>query len=85
MEKMQKKVLTTLYEGNQGAIAMAINDKATHQIKHISTKFHHVCQYVKDKMIVIEYIPTTSQLADIFTKLVTPVLFQNLRKKLMGW
>ena len=58
--------------------------------KHIAIKYHHFRSKVKTTYnpsgdIIIKYISTKKQLADIFTKPVDDVTFFTLRKLLCGW
>ena len=64
--------------------------KFTPRTKHISIEYHHFRIKVKTTYnplgdIVIKYISTKKQLANIFTKPVHDVTFFTLRKLLCGW
>ena len=57
----------------------------TPRTKHIALKYHHFRSFVKTGEIVINYIKTTEQTADILTKPLCVEMFIYLRKKMMGW
>ena len=60
---------------NQGAIALAKNPVNHKRSKHIDIKFHHIRAEVQNGNVVLNYVPTEHNLADIFTK---PVSRQKL-------
>jgi len=53
---------------NQPAIISAKNMILHDRSKHIDVKFHFLRDYVDRGQIVIEFIETGRQLADVFTK-----------------
>jgi hypothetical protein len=55
---------------NQAAIAISHHPKFHARTKHIDINMHFLHNHVKDRMINTIYIPTESNLTDIFTKLV---------------
>ena len=75
----------TLFEDNNGALALAKEPKYRPRTKHIALKYHHFREYVKRGLVNIEPIDTKLQIADIFTKPLEPNQFTFLRKKLCGW
>lgn len=84
--KKESKVISTVFEDNNGCLALATAPKINPRTKHIAVKYHHFREHVgKDKGVIIEKIDTDSQKADIFTKGLVQVKFEHLRKLLMGW
>ena len=70
---------TTIWVDNQGAIAIATNNRGmTHRTKHVAVRHFFVRQHVTGGDIVVPYIPTEENLADIFTKPCQPVIFARL-------
>nr|CCA21918.1 PREDICTED: copia proteinlike putative [Albugo laibachii Nc14] len=59
---------TTIYEDNQGCIALAKNPVFHSRTKHIDIKFHFLREKVEDGVIVLEYKPTDEMIADGLTK-----------------
>jgi hypothetical protein len=53
---------------NQGAIFWAQNPAQEHRSKHIDIRYHYVRELVESKKVVLEYIPTNEQNADLMTK-----------------
>jgi hypothetical protein len=53
---------------NQGAISLTKDNKFHARTKHINLHYHFVCETVKGGWIKMEYIPTSENVADIFTK-----------------
>lgn len=74
-----------LFCDNQGAIARLAENPVHHQrSKHISVRCFFIRDVVKAGMIVIRYVNTKENHADIFTKPVTIATFLELVKLLMA-
>ena len=67
----------TIYEDNQGAIALSKNPICRQRCKYVDIKYHFVRSALKDGKITIEYCPTASMVADILTKPVTKVMLDK--------
>ena len=79
-------IRSKVFEDNNGALTMATAPKMTPRSKHIAVKYHFFKSHIgSDKGIVIKKIDSESQLADIFTKGLERVKFENIRKLLMNW
>jgi hypothetical protein len=78
-------VRCTLFEDNTGALELANTPKMRPRTKHINVKYHHFRDYVRRKIITIQAISTTEQIADLFTKPLPQDLFRKFRDKLQNW
>ena len=65
---------------NQPAIAFAKNPVLLDRSKHIDIKFHFLRDYIDGGQIIIEFVETDRQLADILTKSLGRLWFMELRK-----
>jgi hypothetical protein len=89
-EKMCDETVTiptikcTMFEDNEGAIALAKYPKIRPRTKHINSKMHWFRSLV-GKTLFVEGIDTLDQLADIGTKPLAEDLFKKLRFRIMGW
>ena len=72
----------TVFEDNQGAIALAKNPEFHKRTKHIGIRYHFVREKVEDGQVVLEYCHTKDMLAEIMTKPITVAQFDTLRTKL---
>ena len=73
---------TKLYGDNNGALAIAQNPQYHKHTKHFDTRNHYIRQKVKEKVIKIEYCPTSKMTTDIFTKALPKLKFQLHRTEL---
>ena len=73
----------TLYCDNQAAIAGARSDVYHDRTKHIDTRYHYFKQYIRDGSILLQWVPTTEQLADILTKSLGRTLHTAMTDRLL--
>ena len=78
----EKNEPINLYCDNQGLIALMKDNKFHVRTKHIDLWFHFIREAVEDNKILITYIPTEENIADIFTKALVRLKFEGLLK---GW
>jgi hypothetical protein len=72
----------TVMADNQGAIALAKDNKFHSQTKHIDLRYHFVREAVEKGKITMQYIPTSENVADIFTKALLKPKFTEFVGKL---
>ena len=58
----------TIMANNQGAIALAKDNKFHLRTKHIDLQYHFICEAVEDERVRMKYILTLENIVDIFTK-----------------
>jgi hypothetical protein len=73
---------TILYSDNQGAIALAKNNKFHARSKHINIHYHFIHEAVENQQVNLTYVPTAKSIADVFTKLLVVPKFTYVRDKL---
>lgn len=73
---------TTIFEDNQGAIALAKNPAHHSRTKHIDIKYHYIRDAVSTKEIKLKYCPTQEMIADLLTKGLPRPQFEKLRLEL---
>jgi hypothetical protein len=76
---------STCFEDNAACISLAKLRKITPQNRHIASKYHWIREHVRMGTLEIEKIESDKQLADIFTKNLTPDKFVAARYLLCGW
>jgi hypothetical protein len=59
---------TVIYEDNQGCIALSENPIMHKRTKHIDIRHHFIRERVESNEIVLQYVATEHQLADLLTK-----------------
>ena len=57
-----------IFVDNIGAIFIATNYSVKGRTKHIDLRFHFVRQLVSDEIVVIRFVRSADNVADIFTK-----------------
>ena len=67
---------------NTSAISISKNPGMHSKMKHIPIKFHFLREQVLSNTIKTEYVGRQSQIADIFTKPLPKVQFDNIRDQL---
>ena len=67
---------------NKAAIAISHNPVHHDRTKHVEVDRHFIKEKIEDKTVVITYIPTTDQTADILTKALFKPSFEKLVDKL---
>jgi hypothetical protein len=74
-----QKEPTTIFEDNQGTIALTKNQVRSSRSKHIDIAYNFVYEKVQDRIVELKYIPTKEQIADIFTKALPRESFERFR------
>ena len=77
-----QKSPTTIFEDNQGTIALAKNPIRQPRTKHIDIKYHFTRDAITKGETQLTYCPTNLMVADILTKAIPRHQFEELRKKL---
>ena len=70
----------TVYVDNVGAIWLSNNRTTSEMTKHIDIRTSFVKEYQEDGKIIIKFVKSEDNEADIFTKNTTNVIFQNPQK-----
>ena len=71
-----------MFGDNKGAIHIARNPIMEGRSKHIDIKYYFLRECVKRNDFLLDWVPTTQQLADLMTKNLTWQLFQENRLQL---
>ena len=66
-----------------GAIWLPNNRTTSNRTKHIDIRTSFVKEYQEDGKIIIKFIKSKENEADIFTKNTTDVIFHNRQKKIV--
>ncbi|KAI5344250.1 hypothetical protein L3X38_012127 [Prunus dulcis] len=67
-----------MYCDNLSALALSSNPIYHSRIKHLDIDFHFVREKVQRNDLIVQYIPTEEQIADVFTKgLHSPIFLQH--------
>ena len=62
------KLVTLIYEDNQGCIAMAGDPVKHGRTKHIDIRYHYVWDMILAGEIFVIYCPSEEMIADVLTK-----------------
>ena len=73
----------TVHVDNVGAIWLSNNCTTSDRTKHIDIRTSLVKEYQEDGKIIIKFVKSEENEADIFTKNTTNVIFSNHQKKLV--
>ena len=67
---------------NTSAINLSKNSILYSRAKHIDIRHHFLRDHVSKEDVVLNFVPTDQQLADIFTKSLPEESFTRIRRKL---
>ena len=67
---------------NTSAICLTKNLIQHSRTKHIDIRYHFIRDYVNNNNVILEFIDTKHQLADIFTKALNEDQFDFIRREL---
>ena len=73
----------TVHVDNVGAIWLSNNCTTSDRTKHIDIRTSFVKEYQEDGKIIIKFVKSEENEADIFTKNTTNVIFSNHQNKLV--
>ena len=73
-----------MFEDNQACITIAMQEASSRKTKHVELQVHHIRDLIKSKRIVMIHIPTSIQLADIFTKPLNEETFNRHLNVILG-
>ena len=71
-------------EDNTACMAYAKNPMDYKKSKHIDVKYHFVRERIASGEIILEYVASADQLADILTKPMDFQKFSQLRERILG-
>ena len=80
---IEVKLPITVYVDKFGAISLSNNRTMSDRTKHIDIRTSFVKEYQEDGKIIIKFVKSEENEADIFTKNTTNVIFSNHQKKLV--
>lgn len=78
VEKPSKKV--SIRVDNKSAIALTKNPVFHGRNKHIHRRFHYIRECVENEQVEVENVPRNQQRADILTKFLGRVKFEEMRR-----
>jgi hypothetical protein len=79
------KYASGLWSDNQSSIAIASNPVFHQRTKHIAIKYQYVNECVTNGNVIIKYVKTSNNFADMCTKPVGPNIFLSHYPFIMGW
>ena len=74
--------LTVIYCDNQSFIKLSSNPVFHDRSKHIDIRYHHIRDCVQRRIMLLSYIPTEDQDADILMKVLTRSKFKYQRGRI---
>ena len=70
----------TVYCDNQSSIVLVKNPIVHQRSKHVDIKFYFICDEINKGSILLEFIETEENVADVFTKPMTRIKLNTFRK-----
>ena len=84
MELELLKNATTIHCDNQSSIVLTKNPVVHQRSKHIDIKFQFIYDEINKELILLEYIETEKNVANIFPKPMTGIKLNVFRKIIVG-
>ena len=75
---------SVIFEDNKACISISTGDTDKKRTKHIAKHWHFVKEKCAAGLVVLKYLETALQVADMFTKQIFPKHFERLRRVMMG-
>lgn len=75
---------TIIHEDNMGCIGMSENPILHQRSKHIDIRYHFLREAVSNGQVLLTFIPTSEQIADLLTKALPKARTQMLRDQVVG-
>jgi len=75
---------TIIHEDNMGCIGMSENPILHQRSKHIDIRYHFLREAVSNGQVLLTFIPTAEQIADLLTKALPKARTQMLRDQVVG-
>jgi hypothetical protein len=71
----------TVYTDSQSAMSMVVNQRFSNRTKHVEIKYHYVREEATKGNILLKYVSTDENVADMMTKPLGPTKIAALREK----
>ena len=81
---LRTDLASVVHGDNQSAIAVSKNGVKGERTKHVDVKYHFVTETIDRGDVKLEWVPSSEQHADIFTKALPIPIFEQLRDQLMS-
>ena len=75
---------SVLYEDNEGAIGMVNAQKPTQRTRHMDIRYFALTDWVERDLLILDYIHTSKNLADNFTKPLSRIAFHRHVDYILG-
>ena len=79
------KIHSTVFEDNQGAYLLAVNQRVTNRTRYMNSRWHWFWEQYNQGLFNIEKCPTDMQSADYLTKMLPKDSFRSNRERVQGW
>jgi hypothetical protein len=75
-----------IYEDNQPTIQVANNERSLADAgRHLETRNYKLSELVENETVILKYMSTERQVADLLTKSLAKIAFERLRDDLTGY
>jgi hypothetical protein len=80
LKTCNSKILLT---DNQSAIDLSKNPEYHARSKHIDIQYHYVREIVHSGQVILKYVPTKDNIADLLTKALSPAIFDKFKDSMV--
>jgi hypothetical protein len=82
---LEQREATTIFQDNQGCIALSNNPIYHKRTKHIDVRYHYIRERVESGDVALVHVPSERQLADLMTKPLPRLRLAMLRDMVLGY
>ena len=83
IESLRTGSTKILLTDNQSAIDLSKNPEYHARSKHIDIQYHYVREITQNGQVTLKYVPTKENIADVFTKPLSPAVFAKFQNSLV--
>ena len=79
-----QQLMMPIFTDSQSAMHMAVNPVSSQRTRHINVRYHFIREAILSREVILKFVPSKEQLADILTKALPLPAFRQLVLAIYG-